>query len=970
MTHQTFELLGASEIRSLRVEVQEFRHHGTGARHFHLAADDDNNAFLVAFLTVPQDSTGVAHILEHTTLCGSQRYPVRDPFFMMIRRSLNTFMNAFTSSDWTAYPFATQNRKDFYNLLHVYLDSVFFPRLDPLDFAQEGHRVEFQRPDDPTSPLEFKGVVFNEMKGAMSSPISQLWQTVQSNLFPTTTYHYNSGGDPEAIPDLTYDALKAFHRRHYHPSNALFMTYGDLDVAEHHRVFDEDVLSRFEPESMDLAVPDERRFDIPQAVESAYTLDAEDGTRDKTHIVVGWLLGKTPEIREQMLAHLLVGVLLDNSSSPLRHALETSELGSSPSELCGLDDSNREMTLVCGLDGSNPELAEEVESLVLSVLEEVAENGVPQAQVESVLHQLELSQREIQSGGFPYGLRLMVNTLAPTLHGGDPVTMLDIDPILDELRGAIQDPRFVRDLVREKLLDNPHRLRVVMQPDLELAARRREQERARLAALASKLANADRDQVIALTHALEARQMADDDPEVLPRVGLEDVPATRKIAEGQSVPIGGLESHWYAAGTNGMVYQQAVIDVPTLEPDLVDFMPLFSDAVGEVGSAGRDYRATQARQAAVTGGVGARFSVGARTDDSWKTRTLFAVSAKALARNHEGMSQLLRETRESPRFDEFHKLRELVAESRAQREMSVTQHGHSLAMVAACAGLSPIGALSQRWEGLEGLRWLKQLDEKLDIVGEIEAFAGRLEALRDVIAACKPRLLLVGEAERRREIEAAANMIWSGTASTPSTAGFSPPSAKGAVRQGWATNTQVSFCAKAFAAVSQDHPDAAALTVLGPFLRNGYLHRAIREQGGAYGAGAGYDADTGAFRFFSYRDPRLEATLDDFDASVQWLSTGRQAARSVEEAILGVVGSIDRPNSPAGEAISAYFANAHGRTPEQRLRFRARVLQVSLDDLRRVGSEYLTPERASVAVISDLKTLENAGILGLDLIRL
>ena len=241
----SFTWVRSESIASLNIEIQEYRHNKTGAQHFHIAADDNNNVFLVALRTVPQDSTGVAHILEHTTLCGSERYPVRDPFFMMTRRSLNTFMNAFTSSDWTAYPFASQNSKDFGNLLQVYMDAVFFPTLDELDFAQEGHRVEFAEEGNPDSELVYKGVVYNEMKGAMSSPSRSLWQELTSQLFPSVTYHYNSGGEPENIPELSYEELKAFHHNHYHPSNAIFMTFGDIEAAEHQARWGERV--RVEP---------------------------------------------------------------------------------------------------------------------------------------------------------------------------------------------------------------------------------------------------------------------------------------------------------------------------------------------------------------------------------------------------------------------------------------------------------------------------------------------------------------------------------------------------------------------------------------------------------------------------------------------------------------------------------------------------------------------------------------------------
>lgn len=272
-SYQTFEFLRSQPIESLNLLVEEYRHKSTGAQHVHIASENAENVFLVALRTVPHDSKGVAHILEHTALCGSERYPVRDPFFMMIRRSLNTFMNAFTSSDWTAYPFASQSRKDFDNLLNVYLDAVFFPILDPLDFAQEGHRLEFQEMENPKSPLEFKGVVFNEMKGAMSSPVSTLWHGLCEHLYPTTTYHYNSGGNPEDIPDLSYQELKEFHQTHYHPSNAIFMTFGDISAAEHQEAFEARALAKFSKLDKQISVPLENRYSEPQRRGATYSVD-------------------------------------------------------------------------------------------------------------------------------------------------------------------------------------------------------------------------------------------------------------------------------------------------------------------------------------------------------------------------------------------------------------------------------------------------------------------------------------------------------------------------------------------------------------------------------------------------------------------------------------------------------------------------------------------------------------------------
>ncbi|WP_127477783.1 insulinase family protein [Sulfurivermis fontis] len=967
-THSAFAWLRSSRIPSLNVEVQEFRHKVTGAPHIHIAADDDQNAFLVGFRTVPQDSTGVAHILEHTTLCGSRRYPVRDPFFMMTRRSLNTFMNAFTASDWTAYPFASCNRKDFYNLLQVYLDAVFFPTLDPLDFAQEGHRVEFAEPTNPDSPLVFKGVVFNEMKGAMSAPTSALYQYLTKHLFPTITYHHNPGGDPEHIPDLTYDQLKNFHARHYHPSNALFMTYGDIPAHEHQLYFEEYALKEFNRLDVNIQVPDERRYDAPRTATERYALDGEEDTADKTHIVLGWLLGNGTDPETLLTAHLLSDVLLDNSASPLRQVLETSDLGSAPSPLCGLSDSTREMFFAAGLEGSNPEHAAAVEQLILDTLRRVADEGVPQEQVEAMLHQLELSQREVSGDGFPYGLQLMVHALAPALHGADPVAVLDIDPILNRLRERIADPDFIKAEVR-KLLTNPHRVCLIMRPDTNLSAERAARETARLAALKEKLGSAEKQRIVEQAAALAARQAQQDDPEVLPKVSLDDVPTDLHVPQGETAPVAAMPATWYTRGTNGLVYQELVVDLPELEPDLANLLPMFCNIVTEVGSGGRDYLATQELQAAVTGGLSARATVRGSIDDANQGRGVFVLSGKALARNHAALSDLLRETFDSARFDELERLRELVAQERLQQEQSVTGSGHGLAMMAAAAGLSPSAALSHRWYGLAGIKALKHLDDALDDPVALQAFADRLQRLRNALLAAPRQFLLIGEEEQRSGYTAALAARWADAAAVQDTTRFALPASNEARNQGWTTSTQVNFCAKAYAAVPMEHDDGAALMVLGGFLRNNYLHRAIREQGGAYGGGAGYDPDSAAFRFYSYRDPRLAETLADFDASIRWLLDNDHAWRLVEEAILGVIASIDKPGSPAGEVKKTFHAALHGRTPEQRRRFRARVLGVTQDDLKRVAATYLKPETASTAVISNPATLKQAG-LGLEVIAL
>ena len=969
--HPAFNWIRSERVESLNVTVEEYQHIKTGALHYHIDADNNENVFLVAFRTVPMDSTGVAHILEHTALCGSKKYPVRDPFFMMIRRSLNTFMNAFTSSDWTAYPFSSQNRKDFNNLLDVYLDAAFFSRLDELDFLQEGHRVEFRETDNPDSALEFKGVVFNEMKGAMSSPVSVLWQTLSEHLYPTSTYHYNSGGEPVNIPDLTYQQLRDFYKTHYHPSNAVFMTFGDIPAFEHQQRFEEQALSHFDKLDINIHVDAEQRFNKPETIEDVYAFDAVEGESqdNKTHHVLGWLLGKSTSLDEVMKSNLLSHVLLENSSSPLRKALETTDLGMAPSPLCGLEDSNYEMCFMCGLEGSEPEHAEAFEKLVIDVLQDVAENGVTQEHLEAVLHQLELSQREIGGDGYPYGLQLILGGLSAAIHRGDPATLLNLDPVIESLREKIKDPDYIKHLVRELLLDNPHRVRLTMKPDTGLSQRKEEAEHDRLEKMKATMSGEDKRKVIERAHALAERQQQVDDPEVLPKVGLEDVPPEIKKPQGISKAIAGTDSTVYAQGTNGLVYHELVADLPALDDEQLNILPHFSSCLTELGVGDRDYLQVQGWQSSVSGGVHAQSSVRGASDDEQKIRGFYLFNGKALERNNQELAELMHETIESVRFDEFDRIREIISQKRARREQSVTGSGHTLAMSAASSGMSPVAALGHRFNGLESIRILKALDEANN-KGQTNDLAERFNAIHDKLVSAPRRFMLVGEEDKLDKLAEDFETIWTLPETTSSFDAFNLAEVNDTVKQMWVTNTQVNFCARAYKTVPMDHADAAPLSVLGGFLRNGFLHTQIREKGGAYGGGAGHDTNVAAFRFFSYRDPRLTETLDDFDRAIEWMLSGKHEWRMVEEAILGVVSNIDKPGSPAGEARQAYHNLLHGRDIKKMQAFRQNVLNVKLDDLKRVTEAYLKPESASTAVITSVATKEQVGDLGMEVINL
>lgn len=951
VSHPAFVHVRSEHIQSLDIDIHEYRHNVTGTSHVHIAADNPENVFLVGLRTIPTDSTGVAHILEHTVLCGSEKYPVRDPFFMMIRRSLNTFMNAFTSSDWTAYPFASQNEKDFFNLLDVYLDAVFFSRLHELDFAQEGHRVEFETPDDPNTDLVFKGVVFNEMKGAMSAPTSVLWQTLSKHLFPNNTYHYNSGGDPEDIPDLSYEQLKSFYDTHYHPSNAVFMTYGNLAPDVLQKRFQDQVLSRFQKLDSTISVEPAKRYHSPVRVQEHYSTQEAD-TNNKTHIVMSWLLGKSVNLDERLRADLLSDVLLSNSASPLMKVLEQSDLGSSPSPMCGLESSNLEMVMGCGLDGSNPEQTTAVEALILDTLETIAKEGVPQEQVDAMLHQLEMSQREIRGDGMPFGLQLVLSGLSAAMQRGDTLAAIDLDPALERLRKEAQNPDFIPRLIKELLLDNSHRVTLTLAPDTQISERRNLAERARLAMMKSSLDEKQTLQIVERAKALAERQVQEDDPEILPKVTLADVPADMRIPTGSETMINDQKATLYSQGTNGIVYQHVVVKLPQMEDELLQLLPLYTNFIGELGSGGRDYLQTQSLQAAVTGGIGTYTLQRGAVDDEQSVSGFLVVRGKALLRNTESLSQLMLDTLADVRFDEHSRIRELVSQSRASREQRITGSGHVLAMLAAASGMSPTARTSHEQNGLEGIRRLKALDDKLENKSSIEELAERFASIHDILKSAPRQFMIVAEDENLQRCQNSLASTFGKAPQMDTFIDYSPASVREKSNQLWTTSTDVNFCSRAYPTVPGSHSDAAALAVLGPFLRNGYLHRAIRETGGAYGGGASHDSDSASFRFYSYRDPRLTETLKDFDDSIEWLQNSTHEPRELEESILSVVSGIDKPGSPAGEARSTFQAELFERTAEKRRAFRAAILGVTMEDLQRVGNTYFDKNSASTGVVS------------------
>ncbi|MVN87316.1 insulinase family protein [Deinococcus sp. HMF7620] len=927
--------------------------HDLGARHAHVIRADDNTTFGVTFPTVPRDSTGVAHILEHVVLMGSQRFPVPDPFFSMIPRSLNTFMNAMTASDWTTYPFSTRNEKDFFNLLSVYLDAAFFPLMRYESFRQDGHRFEFETPDDPTTPLKMQGVVYNEMKGAMASPSSVMWRAFGKALYPDLTYANNSGGAPGDIPGLTYDALRAFHAAHYHPGNAFFYTYGALPLERILAEIEAHVMSRFSPQVLDVSIPDQAPFSAPQREAVRYpSSDTERGAQ----VLVGWKLGHSSDPHLNLRWSVLSDVLLGNPAAPLTRPLIESGLGSALSDLSGYRDSFREGAFAAGLKGLPAGKAAEVETLVLDTLREIAGAGLDPELISSSLHQFEIMQKEVSNSGQPYGLQVMFRLLGPWLHGGDPVTGLRLDDALDALRADLAAGPVFEPLLRA-LLDNPHRVTLELVPDPALAAQVEADEAAMVARLSADFTPEDRARILADSARLKEVQGQPSDPNILPTLTLADVPA--QVPAAPYITQG--EAHVQVARapqpTGGLTYLDLRLRLPALPDDLLDALPLYTYALTRSGAAGQDYAALARRIEAVTGGVSASVGVGNPPDDVDALRLAVTLSGKALSRNAPELVGVLRDLLVAPEFTR-ERLEQLLKQRLAGFKANVVSSGNVYAERLATAQVSLSGALSERFGGLSALATLQRTVEEDGLETLLLQFA-RLQAL--LLSSEALLTVTATEADLRLDVSALTEPLTGGAP-----VGRPAPALAPRQPQARTTDTPVSYNALAWPTVPYTHPDSPALLVLSRLLRGEYLLSEIREKGGAYGGGASFEPRTGLFAMSSYRDPHIARTFGVFAAARDFLNT-ELGDRELTEAILSASKVLDPLTSPDTAGSARVFSDSAGYTPDVQAAYKARLLAVTLADLRRVMAAWLTPERAAYGVVTGRDPNEDTGVQDLGL---
>ncbi len=959
-----------TQLETIDSVMIQLEHLKTKARHIHIYNKDKENTFGVFFRTVPQDSTGVAHILEHTVLCGSKKFNVRDPFFSMIKRSLSTFMNAFTSSDWTMYPFSTQNSKDYYNLMNVYLDAAFFPRIDELSFKQEGHRLEIIEKKDKDIELEYKGVVYNEMKGSMSSPGQVLGRSLLSSLYPDTTYRNNSGGEPSQIPSLTWEDLKDFHGRYYHPSNSYFYTYGNLPLEKTLSFICEKALDQFESLEVDSQVPTQPRWDSPKKITQVYAYSDPDDISKKYQACVAWLTCDVKDSFDILVLSILEQILLGNSASPLRKALIDSSLGSALSDSTGFDPDNRDTMFSCGLKDIAKDSVEMVEKIIFSTIKEIADKGIEKTLIESAIHQIEFYRKEITNTPYPFGIKLLLSFAGTLIHDGDPVSCINIDEDLNTLKEKIKNGPFLENKLRQYFLENPHWVLFTLEPDTGLEQKSLEETQKELKNLLKQMTKKDLEKIQKDTKLLEALQEKEEDVSVLPTLDLVDVPPQIEIIKPDKI-TGVKLSTCYDKATSGILYFTCPVGAGNIPADLFALVPFFCQSFTNSGTKKNSYDKMAELMDLYTGGISVTPFSGSYFSKEAESHSFLAIQGKALDRNVEKLFDLIKEFIEEYNFQDFDRLKSLLLQYQAGMEASIVSTGHRYAISLSSRHLSKASYINELWHGISQYQFIKEITEQFSTKDNknkiLEVLSEKMIRMaQSVLKKGNLKPAVIGKKNAIVVAEKRINAIHEHLSNDSDKCFFTPDISfkKDLPFDGWYTNTSVSFVGQSFKTVGMTHEDSPGLAVISKILRSLYLHREIREKGGAYGGFAIYNSEEGLFSFGSYRDPHIKRTLDVYKNACDFIVNGDYSQTDVKEAILQVCSEIDKPETPGPSAMKAFYRDITKLDDTIRQQFKDSLLQLDKKRIRIIAEKYFTIDESlkGTAVISSKKILEQANL--------
>lgn len=923
-----FQVDRAVYVKELDSQAYEMRHVQSGARLLYIQNEDDNKVFSISFRTTPTDSTGVPHICEHSTLCGSRKFPLKEPFVELVKGSLNTFLNAMTFPDKTMYPVASRNAIDFKNLMDVYLDAVFFPNMlkDKEVLMQEGWHYEMASAD---SPLTYSGVVYNEMKGVFSSPDAQLERHVMDNLFPDTTYGVESGGDPDCIPQLTQEAFAAFHAKYYHPANSYIFLYGDMDIDSTLAFINDEYLSHFHVEPIDSAIA--RQIPTGSVIKSyPYGIANDEKTAHKTLHSLTYVVDDAIDTTLGLAFKVLTYVLLQSPAAPLKKALVDAGVGK---DISGdFQDGLLQPLWSIAVNGSDPEEQEKILPVVRQVLEDMVAHGIDKTMLEGALNRVEFTLREADFAGRPKGLIYGIRCMDTWLYDKDPLEPLRYEDALKTLRTGMKNG-YYEHILQKYILDNPYFALVSLVPQPGLTEEHDKAMAEKLAAYKATLSAADIEQIMAATQALKKRQATPDSPEALltiPTLSRSDLEQKAESIVMHEEDAAGIHICHVPDFTNGITYLNAYFDLHGMTAEDIPYVYLLSDLLGDLDTKEHSYMEIASLIDLHTGGIDSTVSAFSDRTDNKKYMPVFKLKTKVLSQNLDKAISLLKEISLDTVFTNTDRLVELIEETKAGWDMDAFRRGHTIVMHRVLSYVSPVEAFCDAGE-LSYYEFISRIAAQ--IRENSAAVAARLEqTMKKIFTRTAMTLEITSDEDDKNN---AMSLLPAWTQALP--AGEKQTSlcqfALTQKNEGIMTSGKVQYVAKGGNFRDHGYAYTGSLMVLDTILQYGYLWTKIRVQGGAYGAFTRF-YDNGDMVLCSYRDPNLGHSIDAYNALADYLDDFNVSDREMTKYVIGTLSRIDIPLTPSlrgDKAMNRYFT---GTTQEAAQARRDQLLQTTAADIR------------------------------------
>ncbi|HIZ75306.1 MAG TPA: insulinase family protein [Candidatus Mediterraneibacter stercoravium] len=932
-----YEVIQKADLSDLQSEGILLKHRKSGARILLMKNDDENKVFAIGFRTPPSDSTGVPHIMEHSVLCGSRDFPVKDPFVELVKGSLNTFLNAMTYPDKTVYPIASCNDKDFQNLMHVYMDAVFYPNIYEHDeiFRQEGWSYKL---DEPDGELTISGVVYNEMKGAFSSPEGVLDRVILNSLFPDTSYANESGGDPEVIPELTYEQFLDFHRKYYHPSNSYIYLYGNMDMEEKLRWLDENYLSDFDATEVDSEIKYQEPFSEMREVVQEYSITSDESEADNTYLSYNKVIGTSLDEKLYLAFQILDYALLSAPGAPLKKALVDAGIGK---DIMGSYDNGIYQPIFSVIaKNANMEQKEDFVRVIEDTLRNIAENGMDKKALRAGINYYEFRFREADFGNYPRGLMYGLQLFDSWLYDEEkPFIHMQAISTFEFLKNQV-DTGYFEELIRKYLLDNTHGAVVIIRPERGRTARMDKELAEKLQAYKESLSAEEVEKLVNATHELEQYQEEESSPEDLAKIPVlkrEDI--SRDIAPifNEEMEMDGVKVVHHNVETNGIGYVTLMFDLSGIREELLPYVGILQSVLGIIDTNNYEYGELFNEINVNTGGIGTSLEL--YTDvtkvKEKEFRATFEMKGKALYPKMNVMFKMMREILMESRLDDEKRLKEILAMLKSRLQMSFLSSGHTTAALRALSYTSPMAKFKDDTDGIGFYETVRMIEEdfdshKAELIHNLKEISQRIFRADNMMVSCtaaKEGLAAVQEA-----FPAVRGSLHSGEKL------LEEPCILHCTKrnEGFKTSSKVQYVARVGNFIDGGAKYSGALQILKVILGYDYLWQNIRVKGGAYGCMSNFNRIGEAY-LISYRDPNLKRTMEVYEGVVDYLKDFNVSDRDMNKFIIGTMSNLDRPMNPAAKGARSMNLYMNHVSEEMIRTERGQILDARQEDIRNLA---------------------------------